>query len=93
MGNITSTKNIKDTHRKKECQIKLQRLQNVRVWEFGSLVYQINSLEEVLELKQNLQKNKVVPGKTPLFLICPFCSHHFIRLNIVFCMEMMPFQS
>ena len=50
-------------------------------------------IEEVLELKQNLQKNKVVPGKTPLFLICPFCTHHFIRFNIVFCMEMMPFQS
>ena len=33
---------------------------------------------------KNLPKNKVVPGKTPLFLIGPFSSCHFICLNIGF---------
>ena len=49
-------------------------------------------------MKQNFQKNKVVTGKIPFFVIGPFCSHHFIFLNIgfwygSFCMEMMRFQS
>ena len=61
---------------KKHCQIKLQRLQKVGIWAFGSLVHQINSLKEVLKLKQNLQKNKVVTGKIPFFVIGPFCNHH-----------------
>ena len=69
---------------KKYRQIKLQRLQKVRIWAFGSLVHQINSLQEVLKLKQNFQKNKVVTGKTPFFVIGPFCSHHSICLNIGF---------
>ena len=30
------------------------------------------------------QKNNVVTGKTPFFVIGPFCSHHFICLNIGF---------
>ena len=38
---------------KKHRQIKLQRLQKVQIWAFGSLVYQIKSLLEVLKLKQN----------------------------------------
>ena len=37
-------------------QIKLQRLQKVWIWTFGSLVHWINSLWEVLKLKQKLQK-------------------------------------
>ena len=41
---------------KKYRQVKLQRLQKVRIWTFGSLVHQINYLEEVLKLKQNFQK-------------------------------------
>ena len=41
---------------KKHRQIKLQRLQKVGIREFGSLKYQINSLKEVLKLKQNFQK-------------------------------------
>ena len=65
-------------------QIKLQRLQKVQIWAFELLVQQINSLEEVLKLKQNFQKNKVVTGKTPFFVIGPFCSHHSICLNIGF---------
>ena len=38
---------------KKNRQITRQRLQKVRIWGFGSLVQQINYLEEVLKLKQN----------------------------------------
>ena len=69
---------------KKHCQIKLQLLQKVQIWAFGFLVQQINSLWEVLKLKQNFRKNKVVTGKTPLFVLGLFCSHHSICLNIGF---------
>ena len=61
---------------KKHRQIKLQPLQKVQIWAFESLVHQINSLYEVLKLKQNFQKDKEVIG--------PFCTHHFICLNIGF---------
>ena len=57
---------------KKHRQIKLQRLQKVRIWTFGQLVHQIKSLKEVLKLKQNLHKNKVITGKTPFFVVGPF---------------------
>ena len=70
--------------RKKHRQRRLQRLQKVRIWAFGSLVHQINSLEEVIKLKQNLQKNKVVTCKTLFSLIGPLCTHYFICLNIGF---------
>ena len=72
---------FKDIHREKHCQIKLQHLQKVSIWAFGSLVHQINSSEEVLKLKQNFQKNKVVTGKTLLFVIGPFRTNHSICLN------------
>ena len=68
---------------KKLRQIKLQRLQKVQIWVFGLLVQQINSLKEVLT-KTKFSKNKIVTGKTPFFLRSPFCSHHFICLNIGF---------
>ena len=42
---------VKDTHMKKCPQIKLQRLQKVRIWAFRFLVHQINYLLEVLKLK------------------------------------------
>ena len=32
----------------------------------------------------NFPKNKAVTGKTPLFVIGPFCSRHSIYLNIGF---------
>ena len=50
----------------------------IRIWTFGALVHQINSLYEVRKLKQNLRKNKVVTGKTPFFVIGPFCTPHSI---------------
>ena len=52
---------FKDTQKYR--QIKLQHLQKVRIWGFGSLVHQINSLEEVLKLKQNLKKIKQLLAK------------------------------
>ena len=69
---------------KKHPKIKLQRSRKIRIWTFGSLVHQINSIKEVLKLKQIFQKDKVFTGKTPLFVIGPFCSSHSICLNIGF---------
>ena len=69
---------------KKHPEIKLQRLQKRRIWTFGLLVHKINSIKEVLKLKQIFQQNKVVTGKTPLFVIGPFCSRHSICLKIGF---------
>ena len=42
---------------KKHPKIKLQRLRNIRILTFGSLVNQINSFQEILELEQIFQKN------------------------------------
>ena len=42
---------------KKHPKIKLQRLRKIRIWTFGSLLHQINSFQEVLELEQIFQKN------------------------------------
>ena len=69
---------------KKHRQIKLQRLRKVRKWAFGTLVHQINSLSEVLKLKQNCQKNKAITCETPFFFIGPFCTRHSTCLNIGF---------
>ena len=57
---------------KKYLQIKLQCLQEVRLWAFGLLIHQVNSSKEVLKLKQNFQKNKVVTGQTAFFAKGPF---------------------
>ena len=35
-------------------------------------------------MEKILQKNKIVTGKTPSFVIGPFCSRHTICLNIGF---------
>ena len=51
------------------------------IWAVGT---SNNTSEEVLKLEQISQKNKVVTGKTPLFVIGPFCSRHSICLNIGF---------
>ena len=44
---------------KKNRQIKLQRLLKVRMWTFGSLAHQINSIEEVLKLKKKKKIKKI----------------------------------
>ena len=69
---------------KKYPKINLQRLRKIRIQTFGSLVHQINSFQEIPKLKQTFQKNEAVTGKTPLFVIGPFCSRHSICLNIGF---------
>ena len=51
---------------------------------FGWLLYQINSLCELLKLKQKFRKNKIVTGKTPLFVIDLFCTPHSTCLNVGF---------
>ena len=66
---------------KKHCQIKLQRIQKLWIWSFGSLVHQINSFYEVLKRKQNFRKNKVVTGKTSFFEV------HFV-LTILFVLKL-----
>ena len=66
----------------KVSQLRIPR--GIKYGVFGSLVHQINSVEEVLKLKQNFQKNKVVTGKTPFFVRGPFHTYHSIRLNIDF---------
>ena len=63
---------------------KLQRLRKIQIWTLGSMVHQINPFEEVLKLKQIFQINKVVTGKTLLFVIGQFCSRHSICLNVDF---------
>ena len=65
-------------------QIKLQRFRKLWIWTFGWLVYRINSLYEVLRLKQNFRKNKVVAAKTPFFVIGQFYTPPSICLNIEF---------
>ena len=67
---------------KKHPKIKLQRLRKIRILTFGSLVHQINFFQEVLKLEQIFQKSKLVTGKTPLFVIGPFCSRHSIVLTL-----------
>ena len=59
---------------KKHPKVKLQRFWKVRIWTFGWLLHQINSIYEVPKLKQNFRKRKVVTGKTPFFVIGQFCT-------------------
>ena len=76
--NITQNKTKTSPSNKTPALIKST---NIWIW----VVAATNQLfKEVLKLKQNFRKNKVVTGKTPLFVIGPLCSHHFICLNIGF---------
>ena len=67
--------NNKDSNRlrihtgKRHPQIKPQCLQKLWIWAFGSCVHQI-------------KKNEVASGKTPFFVIGPFCIHRSICFNI-----------
>ena len=63
-------------------------VQDVRCWRCG--MWDVGCLPgcgmliyNALKLKQNLRKNKVVDGKTPFFVVGPFCTHHSRQ----FCME------
>ena len=46
-------------------------------WYIKSTLY-----KEVLKLKENFQKNKVVTCKTPFFVVGPFCTNHSVCLNV-----------
>ena len=63
---------------KKHLQIKLGRFRKAWIW------HQSNSLYQILKLKQNFRKNKLVTDKFPFFVISPFCTLHSIYLNIGF---------
>ena len=70
---------FKDTHRE-------NTISAYKIYGYGHLGswYIKSNQQEVLKLKQNFQKTKVVTGKIPFFLIGPFCTHHCICLNIGF---------
>ena len=75
LGGVSDTADLKNTHREKDLTIKLQCLRKIRIWIFVSLVH------EITQIKSIFQKNKVVTGKTSLFMIGQFCSRHSICLN------------
>ena len=54
------------------------------IWTIGLLVHQVNTLKEVLKMKQNFEKNEAVTGKISFFEVGSFYSHHSICLNIGF---------
>ena len=54
---------------------------NMNIWEVGT---SNQYLHEVLKLKQNFRKNKVVTDKTLFFVIGSFCTHHSICFKIGF---------
>ena len=74
MFTLTFTFTFKDTHMEKAPSNKTQTLSKSMntVWTFRRLVHQINSLYEILKLKQNFRKIKVVAAKTLFFVIGPF---------------------
>ena len=54
-------------------------------YEYGHFgLRKINSIYDVFKLKQNFRKNWVVTGKTPFFVIGPFCTPYSICVNIGF---------
>ena len=71
---------IKDTHREKGPSNKTEA-RKVWIWTFGWLASQINILYDILKLKHNFRKNKVVTGKTLLFVIGPFWTPSSIYLT------------
>ena len=77
---------LKDTHRKKKTPSNktstLSKSMNMDIWVVGTSNQLF--LCEVLKLKQNFRKNKVVTGKTRFFVIGPFCIPYSIYLNIGF---------
>ena len=74
---------LKDTQREK-AQIKFDHFRKLWNLTFGWFVQQTNSLYEVLKLKQNFCESKLVTGKTPSFVIGPFCIQHSICFNFGF---------
>ena len=74
---------LKDTHRKKALYNKTPALikgMNVDVLVVGTS----NQLFTTSAYTETTFWNKVVIGKTPFFVIGPFCTYHSICLNIGF---------
>ena len=67
---------------RKHPKINLQRKRNIRIWTFGLLVHQINSLR-VTKTGKNTPKNKVVTGKPLLFVIGRFVVAILFILTLV----------
>ena len=81
-----SKDSIKDTQREKSLSNKVPvftKSMNIKIWVVVTSK-QIFIRGELIKLKQNFQKNKVVTGKTLFFVIGPFCTHYYICLNIGF---------
>ena len=79
--------NVKDTHKEKAPSNKtpaLTKSTNMGIWFVGTSNELVIREQLHLKGKQNFQKNQVVTGKTPTFVIGPFCTHHSICLNIGF---------
>ena len=73
-----------DTHRENALKNKTQELtksMNMNIW-ILSILNQLFVRGSYTEIK--FSKNKVVSGKTPHFVIGPFCIPHSICLNIDF---------
>ena len=70
---------LKDTHREKST-LKLNSSAYEK-YEYGH-IYVVSTYK--LFLRGSKTGTNVVTGKTPLFVIGPFCSGHFICLNIGF---------
>ena len=74
---------FKDTPRENTPSNKTEapmKIMNKYIW----AIVILNQLYEVLILKLKFQKNEVVSGKSPYFVIRPFCTPHSICLNIGF---------
>ena len=75
---------FKDTHREKALSKgktpALTKSTNMDIWVVGTT----NQLLRGSLIETKFEKNKVVSGKTPFFLIVPFCTHHSICLNFFF---------
>ena len=83
VNTISATRiTFKNTYREKAPSNKTPTLSKSMNLDFWVVVHQINSLYEVLKLKQIFWKNELVTGKTPFLVIGPFCTPHSICLNI-----------
>ena len=74
---------FKDTQREKALSNKtpaLTKSTNMDIWVVGTT----NQLLRGSLTETKFEKNEVVSGKTPFFLIGPFCTHHCFCLNIAF---------
>ena len=69
---------------KKYRKIKLQRLRKILIMDIWVVVTSNQLFLTGSKTGTNFPKNKVVTGKTPLFVIGPFGSRHSIFLNIGF---------